>query len=97
MATSVALPHPFQPVPTSLITAIGMGMSCVPLASPIIEFVFFHKANREEMHRLHQDALVVENGTETNIQAFVDRYVFLRTVYKHYCSAEDEVSLNFLT
>lgn len=92
MATSVALPQPFQPVPTSLITAIGMGMSCVPLASPIIEFVFFHKAIRVEMDRLHQDALAVENGTEKDIQAFIDRYIFLRTVYKHYCSAEDEVS-----
>lgn len=91
MAASVALPQPFQPVATSLITAFGMGMSCVPLASPIIEFVFFHKAIRVEMDRLNRDALAVENGTEKDIQAFIDRYVFLRTVYKHYCSAEDEV------
>lgn len=45
------------------------------------------------MDRLHRDALAVENGTDKDIQNFIDRYIFLRTVYKHYCSAEDEVIL----
>nr|PNR27802.1 hypothetical protein PHYPA_029954 [Physcomitrium patens] len=93
MATSVALPQSFQPISTPLITALGMGMSCVPLASPIIQFVFFHKAIRVEVGRLHRDALAVENGTEEDIHALIDRYRFLRTIYKHFCSAEDEVIL----
>jgi zinc finger-like protein len=93
MAASVALPQAYQSVSAPLIATLGMGVSCVPLASPIIEFVFFHKAIRVEVDRLHRDALAVDNGTEKDIQALIDRYRFLRTIYKHYCSAEDEVSL----
>ena len=43
------------------------------------------------LERLRQDALAVENGSEREVDALRDRYLFLRAVYKHHSSAEDEV------
>ncbi|KAL3695707.1 hypothetical protein R1sor_009783 [Riccia sorocarpa] len=58
---------------------------------PLVELLFFHKAIRAELARLHQDALAVEEGSETEIRALLDRYHFLRAIYKHHSRAEDEV------
>lgn len=62
------------------------------LVSPIVQFVFFHKAIGAELERLRQDALAVEKGSEREVDALRDRYLFLRAVYKHHSSAEDEVN-----
>jgi hypothetical protein len=59
--------------------------------SPLVEFLFFHKAIRAELSRLHQDALAVEQGSEAEITALLNRYHFLRAIYKHHSRAEDEV------
>ncbi|CAM6094029.1 unnamed protein product [Calypogeia fissa] len=59
--------------------------------SPVVEFLFFHKAIRAELARLHQDALAVEQGSEAEITALLNRYHFLRAIYKHHSRAEDEV------
>lgn len=61
--------------------------------SPVVEFLFFHKAIRAELARLHQDALAVEQGSEAEIRALLSRYHFLRAIYKHHSRAEDEVGI----
>lgn len=66
-------------------------ISQCPSASPVVEFLFFHKAIRAELARLHQDALAVEQGSEVEITALLNRYHFLRAIYKHHSRAEDEV------
>jgi zinc finger-like protein len=64
---------------------------CQSSPSPLVEFLFFHKAIRAELSRLHQDALAVEQGSEAEITALLNRYHFLRAIYTHHSRAEDEV------
>lgn len=82
----VAYPHPtmlFPNAPNSSPTAA--------ITSPILEFLFFHKAIRKELACLYQDALAVEKGAEKEFRALRDRYEFLRVVYVQHSNAEDEV------
>ncbi|MCO5569786.1 hypothetical protein L7F22_023501 [Adiantum nelumboides] len=58
---------------------------------PVLEFLFFHKAIRAELGRLHADALAVEKGGEKEFQALYERYEFLRLVYLQHSNVEDEV------
>ncbi|KAK4735905.1 hypothetical protein R3W88_010166 [Solanum pinnatisectum] len=59
--------------------------------SPILFFLFFHKAIRLELDALHRSALAYATGQLEDIQPLLKRYRFLRSVYKHHCHAEDEV------
>lgn len=59
--------------------------------SPILFFLFFHKAIRLELDALHHSALAYATGQLEDIQPLLKRYRFLRSVYKHHCHAEDEV------
>ncbi|XP_022150599.1 zinc finger protein BRUTUS-like isoform X2 [Momordica charantia] len=65
----------------------------VALESPILIFVFFHKAIRAELDHLHRDAMDFATSQESgrDIGPLLQRYHFLRAVYKHHCNAEDEV------
>ncbi|KAL2642312.1 hypothetical protein R1flu_009899 [Riccia fluitans] len=85
MASSVVVWHPAHAAMPQ-----NEGTSGGP-SSPLVEFLFFHKAIRAELARLHQDALAVEEGSEAEIRALLDRYHFLRAIYKHHSRAEDEV------
>lgn len=60
-------------------------------SSPILVFLFFHKAIRAELERLYKDALAVEKGEDKEFQALFSRYEFLRVVYTQHSNAEDEV------
>ncbi|KAF9593211.1 hypothetical protein IFM89_020706 [Coptis chinensis] len=64
---------------------------CSALKSPILIFLFFHKAIRSELDGLHRAAITFATEPNANIQPLVERYHFLRGIYKHHCNAEDEV------
>lgn len=61
--------------------------------SPILIFLFFHKAIKSELDGLHRAALAFATNLETggDISSLLQRYYFFRAIYKHHCNAEDEV------
>ncbi|CAL1356432.1 unnamed protein product [Linum trigynum] len=60
------------------------------LKSPILLFLFFHKAIRLELDGLHRAAMdFATSGGD--IKPLLYKYHFLRGIYKHHCNAEDEV------
>lgn len=65
--------------------------------SPILIFLLFHKAIRSELDGLHRAAMAfaTSEGFAAGIQPLLERYHFLRAIYKHHCNAEDEVCLWF--
>ncbi|KAG5521546.1 hypothetical protein RHGRI_033946 [Rhododendron griersonianum] len=71
------------------------GCNCVKnsaLRSPILIFLFFHKAIRTELDGLHRAAMAFANNQESDdINPLLRRCHFLRSIYKHHCNAEDEV------
>lgn len=65
------------------------------LESPILIFMFFHKAIRSELDGLHRAAVDLATNHESgaDVKPLLERYQFLRAIYKHHCNAEDEVVL----
>ncbi|MCO5596270.1 hypothetical protein L7F22_050330 [Adiantum nelumboides] len=61
------------------------------VSSPILVFLFFHKAIKAELEHLYRDALAVEKGEKEEFQALFRRYEFLQIVYTQHSNAEDEV------
>ncbi|XP_010544003.1 PREDICTED: uncharacterized protein LOC104816755 [Tarenaya hassleriana] len=66
------------------------------LDSPILIFLFFHKAIRAELDGLHRAAMAFATSEEYEnsgdvIKSLLERYHFLCGVYKHHSNAEDEV------
>ncbi|KAK6931529.1 RCHY1, zinc-ribbon [Dillenia turbinata] len=61
------------------------------LNSPILIFLFFHKAIRLELDSLHRAAIAFATNQNDNIKPLLERYHFLRSIYKHHSNAEDEV------
>ncbi|XP_059649687.1 zinc finger protein BRUTUS-like [Cornus florida] len=61
------------------------------LKSPILIFLFFHKAIRTELDHLHRAAMAFATNQHSDIKPLLERYHFLRSIYKHHCNAEDEV------
>ncbi|GLT43494.1 hypothetical protein SLA2020_174370 [Shorea laevis] len=60
--------------------------------SPILIFLFFHKAIRAELDALHRAAVALAtNSDAADASSLLERYRFLRMIYKHHCNAEDEV------
>ncbi|XP_071686362.1 zinc finger protein BRUTUS-like [Rutidosis leptorrhynchoides] len=60
-------------------------------SSPIHIFLFFHKAIRSELDALHRSAIDFATKSHVEIEPLLNRYHFLRSIYKHHCNAEDEV------
>ncbi|KAJ8445600.1 hypothetical protein Cgig2_018541 [Carnegiea gigantea] len=59
--------------------------------SPILIFLFFHKAIKSELEGLHRAAVDFATNQKSDIKPLLERYHFLRSIYKHHCNAEDEV------
>ncbi|CAI0550073.1 unnamed protein product [Linum tenue] len=60
------------------------------LKSPILIFLFFHKAIRLELDGLHRAAMdFATSGGD--IKPLLYKYHFLHGIYKHHYNAEDEV------
>lgn len=64
---------------------------CVSSSSPIRIFLFFHKAIRSELGALHRSAMAFATNLHSDFKPLLERYHFLRSIYKHHCNAEDEV------
>ncbi|CAF2077972.1 unnamed protein product [Brassica napus] len=64
--------------------------------SPILFFLFFHKAVCSELESLHRLALEFATGHHVDLRLLRERYRFLRSIYKHHCNAEDEVIFSAL-
>ncbi|GFS30555.1 zinc finger protein-like protein [Actinidia rufa] len=61
------------------------------IRSPILIFLFFHKAIRTELDGLHRAAMVFAANQKSDMKNLLERYHFFRSIYKHHCNAEDEV------
>ena len=61
------------------------------IRSPILIFLFFHKAIRTELDGLHRVAMAFAANQQSDVKNLLERYHFFRSIYKHHCNAEDEV------
>jgi hypothetical protein len=60
--------------------------------APVLIFVYFHKAIRAELERMHAAAVRLAMGRAGGDVATLEaRCRFLFTVYRHHCDAEDAV------
>ncbi|XP_072968294.1 zinc finger protein BRUTUS isoform X1 [Typha angustifolia] len=59
--------------------------------SPILILLYFHKAIRSELDRLHRAALELATEHGGDVEAFAVCCRFLFAIYKHHCDAEDAV------
>lgn len=68
-----------------------------PHKSPILIFLLFHKAIRSELDGLHRAAMAFATRASgaAGIEPLLERYHFLRAIYKHHCNAEDEVRFRY--
>ncbi|THU55795.1 hypothetical protein C4D60_Mb11t10360 [Musa balbisiana] len=57
--------------------------------SPILIFVYFQKAIRTELNRLHQDAVELATAGSGDVRFLAERCIFLFDIYQHHCNAED--------
>ncbi|XP_037425114.1 zinc finger protein BRUTUS-like [Triticum dicoccoides] len=71
----------------------GSGTAGSAAEAPVLIFVYFHKAIRAELDRLHAAAvrLATERGGDGDVAALDTRCRFLFSVYRHHCDAEDAV------
>lgn len=76
--------------------AVGLCLEEREPESPISMFLYFHKAIRNELDALHKLAMAFATGQREDIRPLLDRYQFLRSIYKHHSNAEDEVTANFV-
>lgn len=69
----------------------------ISCSSPILIFLYFHKAIRAELEALHFAAVTFASpnaagdDSSDDISPLRQRYHFLCSVYRHHCNAEDEV------
>lgn len=85
-----------MPGPVNPIDASTQSKTCLKnsaLKSPILIFLFFHKAIKSELDGLHRAAMAFATnlGGGGDINSLLLRYHFFRAIYKHHCNAEDEV------
>ncbi|KAI4324659.1 hypothetical protein MLD38_030126 [Melastoma candidum] len=59
--------------------------------SPILIFLYFHKAILNELDALHKFAVDFATGLKEDIRPLLERYHFLQSMYRHHSNAEDEV------
>ncbi|RRT38880.1 hypothetical protein BHE74_00059614 [Ensete ventricosum] len=63
--------------------------------SPIMIFVYFQKAIRTELNRLHHDAVELATAGSGDVRFLAERCIFLFDIYQHHCNAEDVVRIQF--
>ena len=62
-------------------------------AGPISQLLFFHKAIKCELDELCSSAISVQRQGGRNAQGLLERYEFIRMVYKYHSIAEDDVRI----
>ncbi|XP_062158173.1 zinc finger protein BRUTUS [Alnus glutinosa] len=85
------LPNSVNKVDSSSLSSSKACLSGSETKSPILIFLFFHKAIRNELDALHRSAMAIATGNRSDIRPLLDSYHFLRLIYKHHSNAEDEV------
>ncbi|WOL11715.1 hypothetical protein Cni_G20479 [Canna indica] len=81
-------PGPPPPTPTA---AAGSPFSGSPEKSPILIIVYFQKAIRSELDRLHHDAVKLATDGSGDVLSLAERCIFLFDIYQQHCNAEDTV------
>jgi zinc finger protein-like protein len=61
--------------------------------SPVLIFLYFHKAIRAELEGLHAAAVRLATERAGDVAALAERCRFFFSIYKHHCDAEDAVRL----
>ncbi|CAI5534729.1 unnamed protein product, partial [Closterium sp. Naga37s-1] len=74
-------PVQVENVPGGLVPSLPLVRTLA--SSPISHLLFFHKAIKAELDKLHTTALALERGGK-DTQLLLERYEFLRNVYKRY-------------
>jgi zinc finger protein-like protein len=57
--------------------------------APVLIFVYFHKAIRAELERMHAAAVRLATERSGDVAALDARCRFLFSLYRHHCDAED--------
>ncbi|KAG8086337.1 hypothetical protein GUJ93_ZPchr0010g8908 [Zizania palustris] len=60
--------------------------------APVLIFVYFHKAIRAELERMHAAAVRLATERSGHVGELERRCRFLFSLYRHHCNAEDAVS-----
>ncbi|KAG6475655.1 hypothetical protein ZIOFF_064884 [Zingiber officinale] len=80
---------PVQSSPAPAVATATFGG--LPERSPILIFVYFQKAIRSELDRLHRGAVSLATDGSGDVHSLAERCVFLYDIYQHHCNAEDAV------
>ncbi|XP_042432512.1 zinc finger protein BRUTUS-like [Zingiber officinale] len=80
---------PVQSSPAPAVATATFGG--LPERSPILIFVYFQKAIRSELDRLHHGAVSLATDGSGDVHSLAERCVFLYDIYQHHCNAEDAV------
>ena len=59
--------------------------------TPVLIFLYFHKAIRAELEALHGAAVLLATERTGDVAALAERCRFFFSIYKHHCDAEDVV------
>ncbi|CAD5165963.1 unnamed protein product [Musa acuminata subsp. malaccensis] len=81
-------PAPSSPPPAAAAAASLKGSA---EKSPILIFLYFQKAIRSELDRLHHDAVELATDGSGDVRSLAERCIFLFDIYQHHCNAEDAV------
>ncbi|CAL9042149.1 unnamed protein product [Musa banksii] len=80
-----------DPAPSSPPQPAEKPLTESPEKSPILVFVYFQKAIRSELDRLHHDAVELATAGSGDVSSLADRCISLFDIYQHHCNAEDAV------
>ena len=80
-----------DPAPSSPPQPAEKPLTDSPDKSPILVFVYFQKAIRSELDRLHHDAVELATAGSGDVSSLADRCISLFDIYQHHCNAEDAV------
>ena len=61
--------------------------------TPVLIFLYFHKAIRAELEALHGAAVRLATERSGDVAALAERCRFFFNIYKHHCDAEDAVRM----
>lgn len=61
--------------------------------TPVLIFLYFHKAIRAELEALHGAAVLLATERTGDVAALAERCRFFFNIYKHHCDAEDAVRM----
>ncbi|KQK05031.1 zinc finger protein BRUTUS [Brachypodium distachyon] len=87
----IATAIPRSPPPPAASAAAAAGGAGSAAEAPVLIFVYFHKAIRAELERLHAAAVRLATERGGDVAALERRCRFLFSVYRHHCDAEDAV------